>query len=310
MLFIILFLCAVAGTYRISAYLAPYYSINEGAYVPEFSFNNSVVHFGALSLLSHVFLSIAWANTVFYNAIPTALVLMSLVNIYLLFKKRKDYLSPLFDVIFLISIVAPVMFGLLQVPVANRYLNLFLLIAVIKIAFDFMVLTKENMRIKNAGILVAGLLLFAEVIPFGPLYGAFRPVWSNYPSSYNHSISRGVLNPWWMGWGEEVSIAGKRIVNRLKSKPCDITIYSDYQGEWLFKNRSIKTLRLDTAGQINYSERDFFVLNRMGITQSRMKFPEKIVPFDSISYRGFVQAWVFCGSDLKKNGFDFKNNNE
>ena len=310
MLFIVLFLCAIAGTYFTKAYLAPFYPINEGAYIPGLSFNNSSVHFGASSLPAHIFLSIAWANTVFYNAFPTALVLMSLVNIYLLFKKRSDYISPLFNVIFIISIVAPVMFGMLQVPVANRYLNLFLLITAIKIAFDFIALTKDNIRIKNAGILIAGLLLFFEVVPFGPLYGAFRPVWSNYPSSYNHSTSRGVLNPWWMGWGEEVSIAGKRIVNKFKSKPYDITIYSDYQGEWMFKDRSIKTVKMDTVGQINYSERDFFVLNRMGITQSEMKFPEKVAPFDSIIYRGFVQAWIFCGSDLKKNGFDFKNNNE
>jgi hypothetical protein len=62
-----------------------------------------------------------------------------------------------------------------------------------------------------------GCLLILEFFPFGHLYGVFRPFWSKDPTLYNHSLSKGILNPWWMGWGEEVSMAGKIIVNKLKT---------------------------------------------------------------------------------------------
>jgi hypothetical protein len=45
----------------------------------------------------------------------------------------------------------------------------------------------------------------------------------------------------------------------------------------------------------------------MGIAQLDIGFPKEIEPFDKISFRGFIQAWVFRGSDLKKHGFSFYN---
>jgi hypothetical protein len=288
--------------------MAPYYPVASGAYQGKL-FNKIFVHFGGVTLLSHLIHSAGWAYANFFNAIPTAFVVISVVNIYHIRRKRL-YNGMISEALFAGALLAPLLYGLLQIPVGNRYLNIFLLILLLRILHDFV----EEIDLKSRRWLITVFLLMAgiivEILPFRPFFGSFRPVWSNYSSSYNRRPNKAVINPWWMGWGEEVFLSGKKIRRYLKENGSDtgqVTIYHNYLGEWMFKPGNYILALLDTVSEISYDDNDFFVLNRMGVAQSADEFPESVRVFDNIESRGFVYGWIFRGSDLKKSGFRFVN---
>ncbi|MBN1307855.1 MAG: hypothetical protein JXA18_08060 [Chitinispirillaceae bacterium] len=296
----------IAGTFLIRAFLAPHYPVAPGAYAG-YTFNRTFVYFGAKSLLTHTAFSIGWAYTFFVNALPTVFLIMAIANFVSAIRRRSapgNFLSAVFTG----ALLMPLLYGLFQVPVGNRYFNLFLLFVAVKIAADFAdVLAGIRRPILAAAMMI--ILIIVEIMPFRPLFGSFRPLWTDYSSAYNQTPSKAILNPWWMGWGEEVYLAGRQIKKQMKrDNPylSGVTIYTNYQGEWLYRKNSAHVVLLDTVDSIGYSENDFFVLNRMGIAQSSMNFPGSVAPFGTIGFRGFVQGWIFRGSDLKAAGFRFK----
>ncbi len=310
LLFTILLICGMCGTFFIDARLGPFNPPLSGSYLPPVSFNNSFIHFGAGNAATHIIISIFWAYTVFFNAIPTTVVFLALFNAVLFFQKRKETSSPVLEITYTAVLLVPFAFGLFLAPVGNRYFNLFLLLLtlvnVYKLIEKDINISGKKTRITAVAVIC---LLLIEVLPFRPLYAAFRPVWSNYSQLYNMSPSKGILNPSWMGWGEEISIAGKRIEKRLSEsnrKLSGVQIYHNYMGEWLYRKNDAVLLGLDTCKVLGYTENDFYIMNRMGITQSPLSFPENVPPYDVISFRGFVTAWVFRGDDLKKHGFTFR----
>jgi hypothetical protein len=301
-----LYALGIAGTYLINAFLAPYYPVTPGAYQGS-TFNRAFVYFGATSLPAHLAYSVGWAYAVAANALPTAFLGCAAINT-LSFMKKRRVPNLLFELVFTGALVAPLIYGLLQLPVGNRYLNLFLLIIILKLLYDLLSTVHDGIRLKTIALALC-IALIAEVYPFRPLFASFRPIWSNFSFDYNTSPSKAVLNPWWMGWGEEVCIAGQRLQTRLKrDNPSldGVTIYSNYMGEWLLRKNNARIVPLDTIDRIGYSRNDFYVLNRMGIAQSSLNFPEHVTPYETISFRGFVQAWVFRGSDLAEQGFRFR----
>lgn len=308
-LFFLSLIIGISGCYLISAYFAPYYPLQQDSYKPALSFNDAFVHFGARTLPSHLLYSIGWSYAVFFNAVPTLFIIMTAVNAFSLILKKRKSSIPIFEIIYTISLLMPVLFGLFQVPVSNRYFNLFILIIILKTIYDLSQLSSERYR---RGIIAfgAGCLLLIEIIPFGPLYAAFHPIWSNYSYSYNTRPSRGILNPWWMGWGEEAFIEEKRIARKLNTDNPSldgIVFYSNYMGSCLYNKTKAVFCPIDSVSNFRYTDNDYYILNRMGIAQLNIGFPEGIEPFDKICFRGFIQAWVFRGSDLKKHGFSFSN---
>ncbi len=306
MLLFCLVALGIAGTYLIDAFLAPQYPVAPGDY-HGYTFNRSFVYFGAASLPVHLAFSAGWAYVTFSNALPTAFLLLAVMNVIAVIRKKSTP-TLIFEAMFTGALLIPLLYGMLQIPCGNRYLNIFLLIVNIKLLYDFFDTMNDGVQPKIIAIVLV-VFLMAEVYPFRPLFGSFRPVWSNYPVAYNTTPSKAVLNPWWMGWGEEVFMAGKQLEKYYKKDNpllAGITLYHNYLGEWLYKENNLRLVQLDSTSAPSYTKNDFYLLNRMGITSSRLNFPDGVKPFGTISFRGFIQGWVFRGSDLDAAGFRFK----
>jgi hypothetical protein len=304
----------IIATFGLKACIAPIIPFARGEYAPTLSFNALVLHFGAPSPLTHGLLSASWGYATLVNALPTLFLALAGATAIVDIVKPKARISrsSLIELSYTGALVAPFLFGMLQIPIGNRYFNLFILIAILRWSGDFLRLL-PRIPIRKAAIASAACcaVLVAEALPFRPLYGAFRPLWSNYSAAYNKNPSRGIVNPSWMGWGEEVMLAGKKIRNMMKAQGNgtldDVRIYHNYFGEWLFRKNKASLLLMDTleSKDYRYSGNDFYILNRMAISISELPFPETTTPVFSVSYRGFTEAWVFRGSDLAKNNFHF-----
>lgn len=306
--------CAgVTSSLAITAFLAPAVPVQPGCYQPAVSFNGVFLHFGARSLPTHLLLSAGWAYAVFITAIPTALLLAAVAAAVMrTVLRREKFRGNLFlEISCCGALIEPLFNGLLQAPIGIRYFNIFLLIVLLRAIVDFtqMAASLEH-RKQVVAAAVFCLALIVEVLPFRPLYAAFRPIWLNYPERYADNPCRGELNPSWMGWGEEVFLAGKKIqkIMRQENNPSleDVRIYHNYSGEWLCRKNKARLIFMDSpADGYRYTGNDFYVLNRMGVTLSPEPFPAPVKPLFTISFRGFATAWVFRGTDLAAQGFSF-----
>jgi hypothetical protein len=135
----------------------------------------------------------------------------------------------------------------------------------------------------------------------------------------------GRINPWWLGWGEESMLAGEEIERRCLdpehtsvSVPpgCDkFNLYDGYPGFWLDAPPRVRqTVMLDSIWQLiqraspayhfsdrqefQYTDHDYYVLNRSSIVQANWEFPTKVPPEFAIEFRGYAEAWVFRGDRL------------
>lgn len=306
---ITVFSCAVIGILSslcIKGFLYPYFPVQAGGVIPTHMFNASAVHFNAQSGSGHMFSYIGWAYAHFFVAVPTVWLLAAVFTAFrrIFGLKRNDddpcflYRQSLLVMIFLI----PALYGLFQVPVSARYLNLYLLLFLLITVTDIL---KQTLEMRNFHRkLLLGLILcaaFIEIFPFKPLGAAFRPLWLSYSQHYMQQPSKGILNPWWMGWGEEVAIAGRKIQSRYRKENGNfsrVRLYTNYLGNWLRRKPNIPIIQMDTASSFTYGEHDYYLLNRMGVAQSEYPFPESAMPYMKVEFRGFVQAWVFRGSDI------------
>jgi hypothetical protein len=305
----------IIATFSVKAHLFPALLAHHGEYLPTATFDKGAILFGAHHLWEHLILSVCWAYALFVNAIPTFFFLSSAVAAVVRLILRRIpgsvHSSIVVELSFTGALAAPFLYAILQIPLGIRYLNLFLVLILVRCCFDIVAaLSCLTFRKSVVAVAACSAMVIMEVLPFRPLYGGFRPIWSNYPERYNIHPSRGILNPSWMGWGEEVALAGKRLQKILarEGNPSlrDVRLYHNYYGEWLYRKNEAMLMYMDSLlTDYRYSENDFYILNRMGVTSSPQPFPDKIPPFFTISFRGFVEAWVFRGSDLAANGFRF-----
>ncbi len=313
-LVIVVFLTGVYGTYWITAYWAPYSPIEPGNYHPPAAFNGAFWHFGAASLWQHIISFIAYAYTVLVNAIPSVYWLCfigTLITARILRQKQRAELS--IELLLMAGLLVPLVFGLVQIPVANRYLNIGLLLTTIGIALKTTNSLTALSAAKQAafGVVFATLLL-AEVFPFRPLYAPFRPFWSEYDD--NTTPITGKINPSWLGWGEETMLAGQFIEaqcrnadnNTVNGIPCNlITLYVLYWGEWLDEDTQVTAIPSKEALSSNrsYTPANYYVLNRSIIVQG-FPFPFEAKPTFVISFRGHTQAWVYRFDQLQAAGYE------
>jgi hypothetical protein len=320
----------VAGTYRLTATWAPYVPIQPDHYRPVGQMNGAILHFGARTAFEHIAMSVMYAYAVFVNAVPSVLWLCLLVPAALGLvssHRRVGGNVPAWggDVLLALALLMPLAFGLGQIPVGNKYLSISLLLLALSAVLRA-VLVLSSHRIGTRAVCtsaIAGLLLW-EVLPFRPVYAAFRPVWANYDGVYNVTPIIGRLNPSWLGWGEEIMIAGEvleRQCSGLKDAataagaetPCtSLNLYSAYPGSWLASGDEF-TVRLMPFGdswlreqEYGYTNHDYYVLNRSSIVQKFQRFPTNVQPEFVLAFRGYVQAWVFRGDHLQDAGFRFE----
>lgn len=312
---VLILLASVVGTYYVDAYWAPYFPITPGNYQSTTTMNGATWHFGATSLWQHIVLFVGYAYTVFVNATPSVywLCLVSiLASTRIFYQEPKP--DPGLELLLTAALLMPLAFGLFQVPVGNKFLNIGLFLLAMVISFKITeFFTGFSPAKKIAFGVVFAVLLIGEILPFRPLYAPFRPIWSEYEDSTMPIV--GKLNPSWLGWGEEAMLAGQLIEaqchgsdnNTLNGIPCNlIRLYVRYQGEWLNEDTEITVLlhkSLLAQEEFLYPETDYYVLNRLAIAQAVEKFPVEVEPTFVISFRGYITAWVFRFDQLKAAGY-------
>lgn len=305
-------IAGVVSALLVKALLYPAYPVISGRYVPTHFFNQSAIHFNSSSQIGHIIQYVGWAYASFFVSIPTIWLVTAIIlatrNIS---QKNRDINSWCFDTVQIVILTVPFLYGIMLVPVSARYLNLFLFLFILITACNLVAWTVSLSATRRFSLYGAILLaVFIEMYPFSPLFASFRPWWLNYPKEYMLSPSKGILNPWWMGWGEEVAIAGSKIFDRYRQegKDCDsIKLYTNYQGGWLMRKPPVKIIKMDTCHNFTYSNNDYYIFNRMGVSETSLPFPDTVGPYITVEFRGFVQAWIFKGSDIS-GLFDRKKN--
>ena len=302
--FVLALFFGILGTYTPTS-IAPVVPVPAGFYEPP-AFNGWVVHFGEPGAFQHTLKYILVCFSYFFNALPTALLVLFVFTLW----QGKNPMGWGWIIIGLSALSAPLLFGLTLSPVGVRYMNIPLALFLIFLFFRF-----DRMALRppvRALLMVMTVLaLFLEVAPFRPVHAAFRPIWSVCADDFNHRPKPGMtLGPAWMGWGEELMLAGKEIERmclRGEIDCSDLRLYHFYAGRWLDRKLPILTFDMKRArGRIpfRFSRNDYFVFNRAVVTYDYVKniseTIENVRPFFTISHRGYKLAWVFRGDQLKK----------
>jgi hypothetical protein len=271
---------------------------------PASAFNGLMILFGRQTFLWHRLSYVAYACAWFINSVPT--VIWPAVGC-LFTKKVESRLKPgvslgLQGGIFL-ALIAPLLFGLAELPAGGKYLNI--PIAIFSIAGLVGVLFaawQHSARRAHAILGMAAVLLLAETAQFGPLYAAFRPIWSQYGKEYNAFPEKNVINTSWVGWGEEAMLAGKQILESCRSEnSCqDVRLYCQYAGDWILPELPIN-VRCNAPwweSDYRFTKNDYYVFNRNQYLLGKF-FPEGVSPVFTVSFRGHAQAWVFRGDQIR-----------
>jgi hypothetical protein len=307
-IFLLIFCLGLYGVFFVQAYWHPFFPVLPGHYMPVGQFNDAKWHFGAPTFFSHLFRFVCFSCAVFIVATPSVLTGAAF---YSLLQRKKSITNPLqtllLNGLLIFSLTVPIVFGFVQIPVLQKYMNiglcLFGIIIVIKLSIH---LHRYSPATQLWASTILGVLLVLETWPFGSLYASFRPFWATFADP-GIGVA-GKINPSWVGWGEEIMIAGKRI-RQITSDP--ITLYAAYTGDWLQQDPTISTVQFYNVtpaidrNSFRYTNHDYYVINRSILVQQAAKFPSTVQPIDTISYRGFTQAWIFRGDHLKEAGFRF-----
>jgi hypothetical protein len=316
--FLLLAICVtgVAATFLLHAKVTPLVAAAPGDYVPFQRWNGVNLFYGASSLAGHLAASAAWACATFVNAFPTIVLSLMLLTWgkRALRKAPHDPAAPVGlhyqDIVAFFTLLAIPLYGVAQIRLTPRYINLFFLLFLVMGGLEMTNWNFRSLKVKTALIGIALALLVIEIVPFRPALVSFRPLWSNPSSAFAATPAFGISPPWHTGWGEEITVAGKRIY-RLYAKDCasgggGIRIFHNYPGFWLRKPPGVELidihLGIDACG---YNPCDFYLFTRSGTTFSDIPFPSKVAPLLTIDNRGVVKAWVFRGSDLKAAGISF-----
>ena len=300
---LMLFMVGVIGTYQVKVFLHPCYPIPSENYVPShFAISDRILyipHFGASNFLEHIISYIGYGYAVFVNAIPSVYLLIIFLTLVVSYKPSNERDKFDWNLVLLMIFLLPLVYAITSTPVSHRYFNIFLLVVILVVGLAFNSFLSHFNNKLTQRLLVALFIVFLtiEVLPFRPVFGAFRPIWSTYPDKYLKSPVVGQFNPWWTGWGEELFLAGKKIETMLK-KPIknEINLYTFYPGRWI---NMPKDFNARYFPDVEFTHSDYYIINRQSVTAERTTMIDGIEPLFTLSYRGFVQAWVYRGDQLR-----------
>jgi hypothetical protein len=312
--FIMLTGIGIIAGYTITTTIWPLVPVPPGRYLPGVTFNGIAHYFGCGSFFSHTVSSIAWAYAVFVNALPTALLVMMAAGAVVAVRMRNiagaSHRLPLV-ILSLFFLTGPLLYGALQIPVYPRYLNVFLLGAVISLVPELLLLRLGHPCVTGAAGAIVVAALYLEVVPFQPLGDDFHPLWSHSSKAYNTTPAFGNVAPWHTGWGEELYGATVRLRTLTHDCSNGIRVYYNFPGALIRKPDRVTTSAMPKGhGQLEYryGDCDFYILSRNGISSyPYVEFPANVPPLFTIEHRDVIQAWVYRGSDLGAALFHFEN---
>jgi hypothetical protein len=310
-LLVLITVAGVVAQYHITVKIWPFAPVATGKYIPTVTFNGIVHHFSSPTLIMHLFASMVWECAVFLNALPTGLLLLLFIAAVArirnggTFSDRK--LQWAMDLLALLFFSAPLLFGIAQIPQYSRYLNLFILGCLVTALPDILPLLIRPIK-QTAGIVIVFiLLLLVETEPFQPLQDTFRPVWSNYSSRFMQRPNFGSVAPWYPGWGEELFKAFRILEQRGEITAEPVRLYHNFPAALIRPPATVVTSAMPKGqGTLSYrfQDNDYYIFSRNGIsTYVYLPFPANTAPLFTIADRGFVNTWVFRGSDLERTGY-------
>jgi len=309
LLFILLFVVGVIATYNLNMYWTPAYPISSGNYLSKCLMNGVIFHFNAPTFFLHTVSFIAFSYASFMNCIPSIYIIFIawLIIDMLLKKLKKESFSKTglrieFQIILIIILFVPLLYGVINIPTDVRYFNMFVFMFIIIMGlklFKILLILKPIKSFVLISFFCTSLIL--EVIMFRPVIGAFMPVWNNPPSEYSNEPLVGEVRAGaWTGWGGGIMLAGdkiKQIAKKDGQNLKNIRIYWSYPGEWLDSSSNIKVFQMGKDNR--YTKDDYYIFTRAAIIQEWVLFPEKLKPLFTINYRQHIQTWVFRGDQLK-----------
>lgn len=301
----------MTGHYGVVARLAPAVPIDKNLYQPGAIFNGFTVHYGARTLIGHIAAHTAFISGIFITGLPTAFWLV-LAAVGWFAVKGQHQLAPGSGLLIAGGFSSVLVFGCLELPPRITYLN----VSLFMVALGTLLALQQRLQDTSLSIHYGSIVLFAvltliEIIPFAPVYASFRPLWLTYSKERQHTQRAGYLDALWPGWGEEMMLAGILISQDCPPDGCPEThIYLPYGGEWLAAPETIDTTNIvfSSIGEetIPYTESDYYVLNRVSLAYHFINQPHNIDPVHIIDVRGYEQAWVYRGDQLKAAGFTFQ----
>ena len=311
---LVMLIVAVVWTHTGEIYLGPMRPVSAGHYTPDVSYNDTYWHFDAETVWQHGLQLIAADVAVFASCLPSAFWLALVAWFWLDRRTRSANRQPALWALVLMAgaaLAAPFGFALTRLPVGPRYFNLFVfwvsIVVVIRLNSRL-----TSRRRKVAAVLGVFALMLVEILPFGPLYGVYAPVWlRGSDPTFDGTFAPGRMGPLnrWPGWGEEVMIAGRRIEGDCRPEDCEaVRLYTAYPGIWLDPGR-ISPRRIAIIGngdRLTYTANDYFIVNRAAVTQAWVRLPEGVAPYCQVAFGNYIQAYVYRGDALAKAGFRFQ----
>ena len=295
-----------------TAILQPYWAPFHPSTIPEsFVMNNIWLHFGFSSRWLTGVAYVGYAFEIMVVALPTfTFTLLVVASILVVLHRREEDHQACF--MMAIALGLTLIGALLQVPIANRYLSIplmlmtlaALLIVFTRVTRDFAVRMPNIVSAAVSSVCV--LLLIWEVLPFRPFFGAFRPFWLNYTDA--NFAEPGRLNPSWMGWGEERALLGKKFAGwcETEDRKCvGARIYHLYYGRWLPERQRSFVIHnwADVVNKEPLGDNDFYMFPRTRIVQGMPQPKSK--PVVVLAFRGYEMAWLYRGSDLAREDYRF-----
>lgn len=318
--FVVIFV-GLAGIYLVKAYVAPYAPFHPGQYIPPASSNvaGGVRHFGAFSAISHMAASVAYTYGTFIANIPSAIWLLYIGGLFIVVRKegKACHTEPFVDLGYLAGILMPLAYGLLNMPFPVPYSARYLDIGVWLTAAILILTSCKRIEVLSVyqKIIVSGLfvvLFFVEILPFGPIYGAFRPIWLNPSPEAENTIAPGIATPFWGGWGEEVMLVAQQIYGECGEtdmaaddlhswieQPCEsIHLHSAFPGIWIRDDQYLLDTGVRVDTDLLQGETDYWIINRTGVILGWSQYPHGVSPILTLYSRGYPYAWVFRGDQL------------
>lgn len=312
---LLVLLTGIMGTYLTEIFWDYYYPVPDGHYYPPYKFNSIppyTIHFGVRTVFEHYIAYIGHAYAVFVNAIPS-IYLVILFFSFILGKKPNNngsYFYSGWEIIFLVVLIMPLLFAITNTPVLSRYFNIFIFLVILVAGLELSrLLSHYNHFIKGIVLVTVLTLLTLEVLPFRPLFGYFRPVWSIYSEGTDKQHPFAAEGRWASGWGIETFLVGKKIERMVASGQIKATnairIYHINGGDWIDSSNVVKAiynwdqLEPEMRKPNKLTKSDYLVISKSSVALNVTKIFKDIKPFLVLSYRGYIQAWVYRGDQLK-----------
>lgn len=310
LLLIIAVIVGALSFYTLNVYMHPSYPVPPGCYMPNDEWNGEIIHFLSRTRFEHFLNKTGMAYSIFAISLPSVVVLVAILILASSIRKKEPAAiqgSLLgFEVIAFLSLGMPLVHVFTKTSVGARYFNIWIFTQVLTLGLLACPLLANWRRWQRSMILsIFCLLLIVELLPFRPVVGAFWPSWANASHlSAAKRVEPGRLLIVWSGWGEEAMVAGRWLrqkarAGELPSK--SFRLFTAEQGRWLQQDPSYASFIISSAPQLSFTENDYYLVNRAAIMAIDFDFLRAEKPVWVLEYRGVPEAWLYRGSDLKKN---------